>query len=78
MYGDMGHGLILFLFGSYLCYYHNQIKNYNGMLAQVLPIRYMILLMGFFAFYAGLIYNDFFSMSINLFGKLMYYFKYIK
>merc|ERR1712070_601786 len=31
--------------------------------------RYMITMMGFFAVYAGLIYNDCFSLGLNLFGS---------
>lgn len=29
----------------------------------------MVLLMGFFAFYNGIIYNDFAGISLNLFGS---------
>lgn len=35
-------------------------------------IRYMILLMGFFATYMGFIYNDFMSLPLNLFGRGCY------
>jgi V-type H+-transporting ATPase subunit a len=31
--------------------------------------RYMILFMGFFAVYAGFIYNDFLACGLNLFGS---------
>lgn len=33
----------------------------------------MITMMGFFAVYAGLIYNDFFSVPLNLFGSSWYW-----
>jgi V-type H+-transporting ATPase subunit a len=59
MFGDMGHGSILLMVAIYLV-----MKGDNegaGML------RYILLLMGIFAVYCGLIYNEFFALPINLF-----------
>ena len=69
MFGDIGHGLILFIFGLYLCFNNESIKNEKKHLFKsVLNARYLVLLMGFFAFYCGWMYNDFFSIPIDAFG----------
>lgn len=31
--------------------------------------RYFVFFMGFFAFYCGFLYNDFMSLSLDLFGS---------
>lgn len=71
MYGDIGHGLFLFLAGCYLLW--NEKANDNAKLGEMgdgmHAGRYMIVMMGFFAIYAGLMYNDMFSLSLNLFGS---------
>jgi len=71
MYGDVGHGSILFLFGLYLLW--NAKANDNKKLGELMDGmhtgRYMITMMGFFAVYAGLIYNDCFSLGLNFFGS---------
>jgi len=71
MYGDVGHGLFLFIVGLMLVL--NEKKN-DGVKLDELTAgmhvgRYMLLMMGFFAIYAGLIYNDCFSLGLNLFGS---------
>jgi V-type H+-transporting ATPase subunit a len=70
MYGDVGHGMFLFLSGLYLIW--NEKKNDQaklGELGEGMHMgRYMIVMMGFFAVYAGLMYNDCFSLGLNLFG----------
>jgi len=35
----------------------------------LLPARYLFALMGFFAFYCGVLYNEFASLRLNLFGS---------
>jgi len=69
MFGDIAHGTILFLFGLALCFYKNDIEKGTGILKMAVPIRYMLTFMGFFAMYCGLCYNDFLSLTLNLFGS---------
>jgi V-type H+-transporting ATPase subunit a len=70
MFGDMGHGGLLLLTAIFICLFSNQIKKASPEVAKmVLPLRYMFLLMGFFAFFCGLMYNDFMSIPLNLFGS---------
>jgi V-type H+-transporting ATPase subunit a len=68
MFGDIGHGFILFLFGIYLCLWNSSIeKDKTNLFRSMLKGRYLFLLMGFFAFYCGWIYNDFFSVPLQAF-----------
>ena len=72
MFGDIGHGFILFLFGLYLCLQKDDIIKSKSILAPAVKARYLLLLMGFFAFYCGWIYNDFLSLSLPVFGSCYY------
>jgi V-type H+-transporting ATPase subunit a len=38
-------------------------------LKPLVEIRYLLTIMGFFAFYSGFIYNEFFAIPWNLFGS---------
>jgi V-type H+-transporting ATPase subunit a len=40
-----------------------------GQLKDVLPFRFILTMMGFFALYAGTLYNDFLSLTFNTFGS---------
>ena len=61
MFGDVGHGLLLMLFGIYLIFYT---KSDVSVLGQ---IKYLILMMAIFAIFCGLIYNEFFAYPLVLF-----------
>jgi V-type H+-transporting ATPase subunit a len=68
MFGDIGHGLLLSLFGLYLVLRKDDIIKSGSALKPALKARYLLLMMGFFAFYAGWMYNDFISIPLGIFG----------
>jgi V-type H+-transporting ATPase subunit a len=39
------------------------------MLPDIHKVRYLLFMMGFFSFYAGWIYNEFFALPLNVFGS---------
>lgn len=60
MFGDIMHGSLLLAFSIYLCFSRRE----PGTLAEGLaPARYLFLLMGVFATFNGLVYNDFTSAT---------------
>ncbi|KAJ0058376.1 hypothetical protein NL108_013870, partial [Boleophthalmus pectinirostris] len=72
MFGDLGHGILMTCAALYLVLRETRLiaqKNDNEMFSMVFAGRYIILLMGIFSIYTGIIYNDCFSKSINLFGS---------
>jgi len=73
MYGDIGHGSCLFAAGCYLIWSYNPAGKYDEMLGGVMSARYMLAMMGFFGIYAGFMYNDYFSLGLNLFTSRWYY-----
>jgi len=68
MFGDIGHGGILLAAGIFINYKYEELKKIPD-LKDLLDLRYLIVMMGFFATYAGFIYNDFFSIPFDLFGS---------
>uniref|UniRef100_A0A6Q2ZE97 V-type proton ATPase subunit a n=1 Tax=Esox lucius TaxID=8010 RepID=A0A6Q2ZE97_ESOLU len=72
MFGDMGHGVLMTCAALYLVLRESRIlsqKTENEMFNMVFAGRYIILLMGIFSVYTGIIYNDCFSKSLNMFGS---------
>jgi V-type H+-transporting ATPase subunit a len=70
MYGDIGHGSLLLAAGLYMIKNGDSMrKSESDMVRGFFNARYLITAMGFFAVYAGLMYNDFFSMGMALFSS---------
>ncbi|KAJ8733551.1 hypothetical protein PYW08_001849 [Mythimna loreyi] len=72
MFGDLGHGALMAAFGFWMCYKEKplQAKKIDSEIWTIFfGGRYIILLMGLFSMYTGLIYNDIFSKSLNIFGS---------
>ena len=67
MFGDIGHGFLLLLVGLILVFINGRLK---GTALEVFgQIRYLVLLMGIFAFFNGIIYNEFFAIPLDIFGS---------
>ncbi|XP_021113283.1 V-type proton ATPase 116 kDa subunit a isoform X3 [Heterocephalus glaber] len=71
MFGDFGHGFVMFLFALLLVLNedHPRLTQCQEIMRMFFNGRYILLLMGLFSVYTGLIYNDCFSKSVNLFGS---------
>ncbi|KAI7868347.1 V-type ATPase, V0 complex, 116kDa subunit family [Spinellus fusiger] len=67
MFGDVGHGALLVLFALYLILNEKKLALNKGEIFQMFfSGRYMMLMMGIFSIFTGMIYNDVFSLSLNL------------
>ncbi|KAJ3092075.1 H(+)-transporting V0 sector ATPase subunit a [Quaeritorhiza haematococci] len=69
MFGDFGHGLLVTAAAAYMVI--SEKKMASQKLGEIVSMffggRYIILLMGIFSMYTGLIYNDVFSKPVALF-----------
>jgi V-type H+-transporting ATPase subunit a len=68
MFGDIGHGLIIFLFAMYLVYYNEDINKKEGKspLKLLTKFRYFLLLLSVCSIYCGLLYNEFMSVPLSM------------
>jgi len=70
MFADVGHGILLLMFSLLLIRNEASLssKKLNELIQMPFDGRYALLLMSFFSIYIGLIYNEFLSIPMNLFG----------
>ncbi|CAN6481077.1 unnamed protein product [Victoria cruziana] len=74
MFGDWGHGICLLLATLYFIVREKKLgsQKLGDIMEMTFSGRYVILMMALFSIYTGLIYNEFFSVSFNLFGPSAY------
>lgn len=64
MFGDMGHGFVLFLAGGAMCLLNDFVINRVPSAKSFFMARYLFLLMGLFGTFCGVVYNDFMAIPI--------------
>jgi len=71
MFGDLGHGILLTIIGIILCAGERKLAPYaaNEMFGMVFAGRYLILMMGLWSMYIGIVYNDIFSLGMETLGS---------
>ncbi|XP_021738681.1 V-type proton ATPase subunit a3-like [Chenopodium quinoa] len=74
MFGDWGHGLCVLLATLYLVAREKKLgsQKLGDIMEMMFGGRYVILMMAIFSIYTGFIYNEFFSVPFELFGKSAY------
>ena len=75
MFGDVGHGFILTLTAVTMIWYEKRLEKQKifELFDMAFFGRYIMLLMGVFSIYTGLIYNDIFSKPLTLFKSQWVY-----
>ena len=69
MFGDIGHGGLILILSIWLCLKKDEILKTMPDLKMLVKTRYFFLMCGFFAFFNGWIYNDFFATPLGFFGS---------
>ncbi|XP_031118442.1 V-type proton ATPase subunit a2-like [Ipomoea triloba] len=74
MFGDWGHGICLFLATLYFVLREKKLSSQKlgDIMEMAFGGRYVILMMALFSIYTGFIYNEFFSVPFEIFGRSAY------
>ncbi|GFY94977.1 vacuolar proton ATPase A3 [Actinidia rufa] len=74
MFGDWGHGICLLLGTLYFIVREKKLSSQKlgDITEMTFGGRYVIMMMALFSIYTGLIYNEFFSVPFELFGRSAY------
>ncbi|RMZ89828.1 hypothetical protein DV736_g2950, partial [Chaetothyriales sp. CBS 134916] len=75
MFGDFGHGTLMALAAAAMIYYEKPLSRskQDELFAMAFYGRYIMLMMGIFSMYTGLIYNDVFSKALTPFASAWEY-----
>ena len=72
MFGDFGHGFLMFVAALAMIFFERKLS--QGKLDELFSMaftgRYIMLMMGLFSMYTGLIYNDSFSKAMDIFPSM--------
>ena len=68
MFGDIGHGGLILILSIWLVLKKDEILKTMPSLKMLVKTRYFFVMCGFFAFFNGWIYNDFFATPLGIFG----------
>jgi V-type H+-transporting ATPase subunit a len=70
MFGDFGHGILLTIFALWMIKNEDRLgkSKLNELFKTCFGGRYLLVLMGVFSIYTGFIYNECFSVAMDIFG----------
>ena len=72
MFGDLGHGFLMVCAATAMIYWEKPllVANKDEIFSMAFTGRYVMIMMGIFSMYTGLIYNDIFSRSMEIFPSM--------